>query len=123
MERVRIEMCRADIDLGQLDMARVRHYRDLIRGGGTLAPIHLSADNVVMDGRPRIIALAAEGAPTVAAVRVDRAMLEADPGQAWIWSARASSRVLIDSCGRNSSVALLRPGAAVGLRVLGFGAE
>jgi hypothetical protein len=74
MERVRIEMCRADIDLGQLDMARVRHYRDLIRGGGTLAPIHLSADNVIMDGRHRIIGLAAEGAATVAAVRVDRAM-------------------------------------------------
>jgi hypothetical protein len=71
MERVRIEMCRADIDLGQLDVARVR---DLIGGGGTLAPIHLSADNVIMDGRHRIIGLAAEGAATVAAVRVDRAM-------------------------------------------------
>ena len=37
MEPVHIEMCIADMDLGQLDMARsVRHYRDLIRGGGTL---------------------------------------------------------------------------------------
>jgi hypothetical protein len=74
MERVRTEMCRADIDLGQLDTACVRHYRDLIRGGGTLAPIHLSADHVIMEGRHRIIGLAAKGAATVAAVRVDRAM-------------------------------------------------
>ena len=74
IEPVHIEMCLADVDLGQLDMARVRHCRDLIRSGGTLAPIHLSTDNVIMDGRHRIIALAAEGAATVPAVRINRVM-------------------------------------------------
>ena len=69
-----VSKCAEPTSTWQLDMARVRHYRDLIRGGGTLAPIHLSADNVIMDGRHRIIGLAAKGAATVAAVRVDRAM-------------------------------------------------
>ena len=104
-------------------MARVRHYRDLIRGGGTLAPKSIGGRRIT-HGRHRIIALAAEGAATVAAVRVDRAMRRRPTlATAWIWSTRTSSRVLIDFGGRNSSVALLRPGAAVGLRVLGFGAR
>ena len=39
LEIVFIELYLPDMDPGRLDMARVRHYRDLIRGGGRLAPI------------------------------------------------------------------------------------
>jgi len=74
LEVVFIESCLPDMDPGRLDMARVRHYRDLIRGGGTLAPIHVSSDDVVLDGHHRLAALAAEGVSSVAAVRIDRVM-------------------------------------------------
>ena len=74
LEVVFIELCLPDMDPGRLDMARVRHYRDLIRGGGTLAPIHVSSDDVILDGHHRLAALAAEGVSSVAAVRIDRVM-------------------------------------------------
>ena len=74
LEVVFIESYLPDMDPGRLDMARVRHYRDLIRGGGRLAPIHVSSDDVVLDGHHRLAALAAEGVLSVAAVRIDRVM-------------------------------------------------
>jgi len=73
-ERVPIESYLLNIDPGHLDMARVRYYRDVIRAGGTLAPIRLSMDDVVIDGHHRLAALAAEGDLTVTAVRSDRIM-------------------------------------------------